>query len=370
MNENEELKTTIEKIMNILKSIKNPSTGNSLLEDNGIDEISPVEDDNILITISLLVDKKTKFSLEAALRTEFSKHDLNINKIKLNFTNVIKQNTQQPSQQEVPSPPSLVNVKHIIAVASGKGGVGKSTVSINIAITLAKKGYKTGLIDADIYGPSLGKMLGHPGKVPLQILDEKKIIPMEKFGIKAMSFAFLLDEAQALIWRGPMLGKALEQLLFDVKWGELDYLIIDLPPGTGDTQLSLAQLVSIEGAVIVTTPQDVAVQDAMRAVTMFDQIKLPILGVVENMTEFICPHCGKSSHLFSEGGGKRLADKINSTLLGNIPLSLALMSSGEEGIPAAYEDDKKQENKVIQESHKAVITAYENIVNNIEKLIK
>ncbi|MDH5719586.1 MAG: Mrp/NBP35 family ATP-binding protein [Spirochaetia bacterium] len=369
MNENDNLKSKIDAIVKVLEQTKNPATNNSLLEDQAVEEISPLGEDNILITLNLQVDKKTAFAVEASIRTELSRHNIDSSKVKINY----KTEPAATHGSENTMPPrvkKLENVKHVIAIASGKGGVGKSTVSSNLAAAMAKKGYKTGLIDADIYGPSIGKMFGHPGKVELQILDEKKIIPLEKHGIKVMSFAFLLDESQAVIWRGPMLGKALEQMLFDVKWGELDFLIIDLPPGTGDTQLSLAQFVALEGALIVTTPQDVAVQDAMRAVSMFEKINIPIMGIIENMTEFLCPHCGEGTKIFSEGGGENLSAKSGAALLGKIPLSIALMSSAEKGKPAVIENLEENENEIIKKSHAAVIEAYDNIAVNIEKKIR
>lgn len=265
---------------------------------------------------------------------------------------------------EIP-PQKKFSAEYMVAIASGKGGVGKSTVAINTAYTLARKGYKVGLLDADIYGPSIGKMLGISGPIELEIVGENKLIPLEKHGIKVMSFSFLIEDEKAIIWRGPMLGKALEQFFFDIQWGQLDFLIIDLPPGTGDVQLSLAQLVQIDGAVIVSTPQKVALLDAGRAINMFESVKIPVLGVIENMSEFVCPHCGEVSHIFSQGGGKNLASDNQLKILGEIPLTPAVMESGEKGIPLSIQDYSKAESQPHLSGIKAVQKAYDNITENI-----
>lgn len=254
---------------------------------------------------------------------------------------------------------SIKGIKNIILIGSGKGGVGKSTVTTNLAIALLREGYKVGILDADVYGPSIGKMFGYEGKVPLYG-NGRRVIPLEKYGIKLISFSFLIDPGQAVIWRGPMLGKAMEQFLFEVDWGELDFLLIDLPPGTGDVQLSLAQYVEVEGAIIVTTPQTVAINDASRALTMFQQVNIPVLGIIENMSEFLCPHCGKVSYIFSKKGGENFAKDYNVPLLGSIPLEASIMEAGEKGIPIVFESA----NAIILDSYKQIAN---NIVKEIEK---
>jgi ATP-binding protein involved in chromosome partitioning len=224
-------------------------------------------------------------------------------------------------------------VNKVIAVGSGKGGVGKSTVAVNLAVSLAELGASVGLLDGDIYGPSIPTLLGLKNKTPR--LDEvrRKILPLSAHGISCVSMGFLLKTDDAVVWRGPMLGKALQQFVDDVDWGELDYLIVDLPPGTGDVQLSLAQLLSVHGAILVTTPQDVAHDDVARAARMFDLLHVPMLGLVENMAYFVCPDNDKTYYIFGEGRTEAFAQKLNLDLLGSFPLDMAVAPSGDVGIP-------------------------------------
>jgi ATP-binding protein involved in chromosome partitioning len=238
----------------------------------------------------------------------------------------------EPHEHKAPSgKKSIAGVKHIIAVASGKGGVGKSTVSVNLALALHNQGYKTGILDADIYGPSVPTML-NIHQDPL-LNENNKIIPPEAYGLKVMSFGFFAPEDTAVIWRGPMIMKALQQFFWDVDWGELDFLVIDLPPGTGDAQLTLVQSIPIAGAVIVTTPQNVALLDAVKGIAMFQKTDVPILGVVENMSTYSCPTCGTESHIFGEGGAKRVAEKFDVPLLGQVPLISEIRAAGDLGEP-------------------------------------
>ena len=234
-----------------------------------------------------------------------------------------------------PSPTPIKGVARVIAVGSGKGGVGKSTVSANLAIALAAEGWRVGLLDADIYGPSQPKMMGLEGAPPPTSLP---LQPLEAYGVKVMSIGFLVPPEEAVVWRGPMLMKALTQLLHECDWGVLDALIVDLPPGTGDVQLSLAQRAMITGAVIVSTPQDVALIDARKALRMFEKLGAPILGLVENMSTYICPKCGHEAHLFGHGGTKAEAEKIGAPFLGEIPLDLYTRLSGDAGVPIAASD--------------------------------
>jgi ATP-binding protein involved in chromosome partitioning len=223
-------------------------------------------------------------------------------------------------------------VKNILAVASGKGGVGKSTVATNLALALQRWGARVGLLDADVFGPSIPQMLGAPTR-PAGGTPDKKIAPALHHGMKIMSVAFFIEKNDAVVWRGPMVHKLLQQFLEDVEWGELDYLIIDLPPGTGDVQLSLTQLVPLAGAVMVTTPQEVAVIDVVKGISMFKKVEVPILGIVENMSYYVCPGCGHHDEIFSRGGGRRLAETVGTTFLGEIPIDPKIRYGGDSGVP-------------------------------------
>jgi ATP-binding protein involved in chromosome partitioning len=249
----------------------------------------------------------------------------------LSVTTVLTAHNAQPAQpQQAPQPNTIAGVKNIIAVASGKGGVGKSTVAVNLALGLARLGLKVGLLDADIYGPSLPRLLGIRHKPES---DGKKIKPIEKFGIKTMSIGFLVKEDEAMIWRGPMVQSALTQMLNDVLWGPLDVLVLDMPPGTGDAQLTIAQRAPLKGAVIVSTPQDIALIDAKKGIAMFKKTAVPILGLVENMSVFVCPDCGHAHHIFGHGGAREMATKMGVTFLGEIALVPLIRESSDEGEP-------------------------------------
>ena len=225
----------------------------------------------------------------------------------------------------------IPGVKHIIAVASGKGGVGKSTTSCNLALGLASLGLKVGILDADIYGPSQPKLFGLRGKP--RVTPERKMEPLERYGVKVMSIGFLVDEETAMIWRGPMVMSALTQMLREVAWGDLDVLVVDMPPGTGDAQLTMAQQTPLAGAVIVSTPQDLALLDARRGVAMFRKVNVPVLGVIENMATFCCPNCGHVSPIFGHGGAKAEAEKSGAPFLGEIPLHMDIRATSDEGRP-------------------------------------
>ena len=230
----------------------------------------------------------------------------------------------------------LPNVKNIVAVASGKGGVGKSTTAVNLALALAAEGAKVGILDADIYGPSLPMMMGIEGRP--ESGDGKTMEPMENYGLQVMSIGFLIEADNPMIWRGPMATQALEQLLRQTHWGELDYLIVDMPPGTGDIQLTLSQKVPLTGAVIVTTPQDIALLDARKGIKMFEKVGVPILGIVENMAVHVCTNCGHVEHIFGEEGGKRLAAEYEMDYLGALPLTLSIRVQTDSGRPTVVSD--------------------------------
>jgi len=232
--------------------------------------------------------------------------------------------------QAAPTTTYLPDVKYMVAVASGKGGVGKSTVSVNLAVALAKQGLKVGLLDSDIYGPSIPLMFGISDKPGF---DGKKLTPIEKYGVKLMSLGFLLTDDSPVIWRGPLVMRALQQLMGDVEWGDLDIMLFDMPPGTGDAQLTLSQSVALNGAIIVSTPQNVALLDAVKGVQMFQKVNVPILGIIENMSYFICGHCQERTDIFSSQGVRKECDRLNVEFLGEIPLDVEIRKSGDEGNP-------------------------------------
>jgi len=241
---------------------------------------------------------------------------------------------QEPQSQRAavpaPTPVAYPHLGNIVAISSGKGGVGKSTVAANLAIALTKQGARVGLMDADIYGPNIPRMMGVNAAPPV---ENEKIIPLQAHGVKIMSLGFMIERDQPAIWRGPIIMKIITQFLRDVRWGELDYFLVDMPPGTGDAQLSLVQATMVHGAIIVTTPQEVASGDALRGAKMFERVAVPVLGVVENMSYFICPHCQNKHRIFGEGGGKNLADELHVPLLAEVPFFPAVLSGGDRGEP-------------------------------------
>ncbi len=241
------------------------------------------------------------------------------------------QHAPGPKAQAAQTKSGIPGIQAIIAVASGKGGVGKSTVAVNLALGLQRLGKRVGILDADIYGPSLPRMMGISEKP--RVSDDKKLIPIEKFGVACMSIGFLIEEDRATVWRGPMVAGALQQMLTDVNWGDLDVLVVDMPPGTGDAQLTLAQRVPLAGAVIVSTPQDIALIDARRGLAMFRRVEVPVFGIVENMSYFICPHCGEASEIFGHGGARETAEQLGCDFLGEIPLHIAIRENSDGGTP-------------------------------------
>jgi ATP-binding protein involved in chromosome partitioning len=248
---------------------------------------------------------------------------------------------RQVGRPNHPSNPRLPGVKNIIAVAAGKGGVGKSTVSTNLAAALAAQGAAVGLLDADVYGPSIPQMMGVP-QVPAGTQTGNKIVPAVHHGMRVISIGFFVERGGAVIWRGPMVHKLLQQFIEDVDWGELDYLIVDLPPGTGDAQLSLSQLLPITGAVMVTTPQEVSIIDVEKALGMWKRVEVPVLGLIENMSGFDCPSCGHHEEIFLRGGGRKLAEREGLTFLGEIPLQGAVSRGGDDGTPIVIGDPQSK----------------------------
>jgi ATP-binding protein involved in chromosome partitioning len=255
--------------------------------------------------------------------------------------------------------PNLAGIKNIIVVASGKGGVGKSTTAVNLALALKSLGASVGLYDADIYGPSIPTMLGLPDGTRPEIVDERTMRPVEAHGIKCHSIGFLVDQRQAMAWRGPMVVGAFNQILNDTQWGELDYLVVDMPPGTGDIQLSLAQSLAVSGSVIVTTPQDIALLDAQRGIEMFRKVGIPIIGVVENMAQHICSECGHMEHIFGEGGARRIADDYSVHVLGSLPLDKTIRVHSDEGTPI-----------IVAEPDNPVSLLYRDIARQVDDTVK
>ncbi len=315
---------TEEQVLNALRGVMDPELGKDLVTLNMIKNIR-IEGTNVRFSLMLT-------TMACPLKKELETNSINAVKAIPGVTEVIVETgAEVPKAKQMPDRAPIPKVKNTIAVASGKGGVGKSTVAVNLAMALAKSGAKVGLLDTDIYGPSLPTMMGlHE---PLLATPQEKLIPLYKYGLKLVSVGFMLDEETPLIWRGPLIMQLVKQFLTGVEWGELDYLVIDLPPGTGDVQLTLVQTIPLTGAVVVTTPQDVALIDARRAIRMFNEVKVPVLGVVENMSFFICPHCNEKSEIFSHGGGEKTSERYNVPFLGKIPIDMAIREGGDSGVP-------------------------------------
>lgn len=275
---------------------------------------------------------------------------------------------------EAPPPPAKENfipgVKHVIAVSSGKGGVGKSTVASNLACALALTGAKVGLMDADLYGPNIPMMMGS-SKGPEQ--KDGKIVPVENYGVKLISMAYLVPEEAPLVWRGPMVHQYLQAFFRDVLWGELDYLLLDLPPGTGDVQLSISQMVPLAGAITVTTPQEVALYDVRKGMAMFQKVNVPLLGIVENMSSFVCGHCGERTDIFSHGGGERAAEKLSIPFLGRIPIDPAIRDGGDSGHPIVVGNPASPQAAAFRDIAQKIIVALggtEQRGSSIDSLLK
>lgn len=253
--------------------------------------------------------------------------------------------------------PAIPGVRHVVAVASGKGGVGKSTVSVNLAAALARTGQRVGVLDADVYGPSIPLMLGTTDKP--KSTEDKRLIPVTKYDLRVMSMGFLVPDGHAVIWRGPMIDKLLTEFITKVEWGELDVLVVDLPPGTGDAQLTVVQKVPLAGGVIVTTPQDVALLDVRRGIKMFEEVEAPVLGVVENMSFHVCRACGRESHIFSRDGGARMAEEFGLPLLGRLPLVRDIMAGGDAGAPIVVTQPDHAQSRTFVDIARAIVLRLE-----------
>ena len=262
----------------------------------------------------------------------------------------------QKAAVPAPTPVNYPNLGTVLAISSGKGGVGKSTVATNLAVALAQRGARVGLMDADIYGPNIPRMMGV--QAPLQVDENARIIPLEAHGIKLVSIGFLIERDQPAIGRGPIILKVITQFLRDVNWGQLDFLLVDMPPGTGDAQLSLVQATHVSGAIIVTTPQDVAAGDALRGAKMFQRVDVPVIGVIENMSWLECAHCGKPTKIFGEGGGQKLSDELGVPLLGQIPLYPQVLVGGDSGVPIVVSEPGSAAAKALLQTADKVFGAY------------
>ena len=306
-----------------------PYTEKDLLATKSLKDVS-VDGGRVGLKVQLGYPAK---GAHAALRAELSKRVSAVAGVTAVEVGITSRITTHAVQQNVEM---LNGVKNVIAVASGKGGVGKSTLSVNLALALAVEGASVGVLDADIYGPSQPRMLGVSGKPDSK--DGKSLEPMVGYGVQSMSIGYLIEEETPMIWRGPMVTQALEQMLRDTRWRDIDYLIIDLPPGTGDIQLTLAQKIPVSGALIVTTPQDIALLDARKGLKMFEKVSVPVLGVVENMSTHVCSQCGHEEHIFGHGGGARMAEQYGVPFLGELPLDIAIREDADSGKPTVVRD--------------------------------
>ncbi len=338
--------TLNQRIATALSKIRNPRTGHDVRTDDMVRDVATTTDGKVRLTLLLAADDPA--TLVRDVRVALERVD-GVSEVRVDVKDPAEAAKTAPKSRALPvmddrpaaprpSAPTPVTYPHlgrIIAVSSGKGGVGKSTVATNLAVALTHGGARVGLMDADIYGPNVPRMMGVDE--PPAVVNEK-IVPLEAFGVKVMSLGFMIDRDQPAIWRGPIVMKIITQFLRDVAWGDLDYLIVDMPPGTGDAQLSLVQATMLSGAVIVTTPQEMSTGDALRGVRMFQRVGVPVLGIVENMSWFECPHCGKPTPIFGAGGGERLAKETELPLLGQIPLYPRVLEGAEVGQPIVVAD--------------------------------
>ena len=336
---------TVENVETVLRSIINPDSKIDLMSSGSIKNLS-VSDNNIQLEVVLGYPAKSQFQAIQDLVVAALKKIADVKNIQVTVSSNIVAHTVQRGVKLLPG------VKNIIAVASGKGGVGKSTTAANLALALSAEGARVGILDADIYGPSLPMMLGINGRP--QTKEENTIEPREGHGLQASSIGFLVDQDSPMVWRGPMVTSALEQLLRQTRWRDLDYLIVDMPPGTGDIQLTLSQKVPVTGAVIVTTPQDIALLDARKGLKMFEKVGVPIIGIVENMSTYICPSCGHEEHVFGSGGGQKMCSDYSVDFLGSLPLNLSIREQSDAGCPT-----------VVAEPNGAISQVYKQIARQV-----
>jgi ATP-binding protein involved in chromosome partitioning len=320
---------TQDQVLDALRVVRDPDLHRDIVALDFVKDVK-IDGDAVSLTIELTtpacpVRDELKSAAERAVRETVA----GVRTVSVAMSSRVT-NQVRPQHADV-----LPGVKNTIAVASGKGGVGKSTVSVNLAVALAREGARVGLVDADIYGPSIPLMMGITGRPGVR---NQRLQPLENWGVKVMSIGFLVDPMQAVIWRGPMASGAIKQFMTDVDWGELDYLVFDLPPGTGDIQLTLVQTIPLTGAVIVTTPQDISLADARKGYVMFEKVSVPILGLIENMSYYVCAHCGHRDEIFDNGGGRQAAEELGVPFLGEIPIVTGIRISGDAGRPVVLDD--------------------------------
>ncbi len=332
-------------VQSVLKEIIDPNTGKDYVTSKEVGDIR-INADNVSLDIVLGYPAKSLIESIRSQVVEKLNMISNIGVVDVNITSKIVSRSVQRGVQLIPG------VKNIVAVASGKGGVGKSATAVNLALALAAEGASVGILDADIYGPSQPQMLGISGRP--ESLDGKHMEPIEAHGIQAISIGLLIDVETPMVWRGPMVTQALQQLLSDTRWRDIDYLIVDMPPGTGDIQLTLAQKVPVTGAIIVTTPQDIALLDARKGLKMFEKVGIPIMGIVENMSIHICSKCGFSEHIFGQGGGEQMCKDYDVELLGALPLDIKIREQTDSGVPT-----------VVAEPDGSVAEIYRNVARRI-----
>jgi ATP-binding protein involved in chromosome partitioning len=349
---------TPEQVLDALKKVRFPGLSRDIVSFGFVRDVK-VDGGAVSFTVHFQtenpsVGQQIARDAEAAVRAMEG-----VTEVHLNLEIGARQSSGASAPMAAGGPATLAGVKYRIAVASGKGGVGKSTVSTNLALSLRALGYTVGLLDADIYGPSQQMMLGITGR-PLIDEGDEKIIPMERHGVKTMSLGLITDADTPVIWRGPMVMKAIDQFLTDVKWGTLDFLVIDLPPGTGDAQLTLTQKAGLTGAVVVTTPQDVALIDARKGLAMFRKVNVPVLGIIENMSYFICRHCGEREEIFGHGGGQKTAELLGVPFLGEVPIDPKVVVGGDTGEPIVVSDPQAPASAAFRELARQVAQQVES----------
>jgi ATP-binding protein involved in chromosome partitioning len=320
---------TVENVQKALQSVIDPNTGKDLITTKSAKNIK-VDGSDVSLDVVLGYPARSQIDLIRKLVIEALKQIPGVGNVSANVTMAIVAHSVQRGVKLLP------NVKNIIAVSSGKGGVGKSTTAVNLALALAAEGANVGILDADIYGPSQPTMLGVRGRP--ETIVENTLEPLKGHGLQVMSIGFLIDEDNPMVWRGPMATSAMEQLLQQTNWQNLDYLIVDMPPGTGDIQLTLSQKVPVTGAIVVTTPQDIALLDAKKGLKMFEKVGIPILGIVENMSIYVCPNCNHQEHIFGQGGGQKMCDQYGVDFLGSLPLNLSIREDADSGKPTVAAD--------------------------------